>query len=96
MERYFDADDLQHQAGSFITLPETLGLDNEIIQPAGKYVSMFKKGGYHDPQSIDYFIKWIHQQGYELDGPIFDYCLIDYTFTDCEDEMIQKLQVKVR
>lgn len=93
---YFDADDLQHQAGSFITLPEPLGLDDEMSQPAGKYVSMFKKGGYHDPQSIDYFIKWIHQQGYELDGPIFDYCLIDYTFTDCEDEMIQKLQVKVR
>lgn len=82
--------------GSFISLPYSFGFENEIIQKAGKYAYMYKKGGYYDPESLKVLLKWIEDNGYEVDGDIYDYSLVDYTFTKSEEEMIQEIQIKVK
>ncbi|CAM3652155.1 MerR family transcriptional regulator [Erysipelothrix urinaevulpis] len=93
---YPDPLNIDEKAGSFIRLSDGLRMNTEQILPSGKYVCMYKKGGYHSKQALIEFLEWIKNEGYEVDGPILDFCLVDYTFTNSEDEMIQQYQVKVR
>lgn len=82
--------------GSFISLPDNFDVENHYVIPGGKYITMYKKGGYYDEESIANFLDWIKNNGYEIIGDVYEYCLIDYTFTKDEDEMIEELQVRVR
>ena len=88
---YFKVD----QVAAFISLPQSLGLEKEIILPAGKYITMYKKGSYYDEKSIKYLENWLAHEGYKQEGPFIDFSLIDYTFTNDEKQMIQELQIKV-
>ena len=81
--------------GSFISLPKSMGLDNELVQERCKYAYMYKKGGYFDPESVSLLLKWVEDNGYEAVGNIYDYSLIDYTFTKSSEEMIQEIQVRI-
>lgn len=56
---------------------------------------MYKKGGYYDEYSVSVLMRWIREQGYEPVGNMYDFCLIDYTFTNDEDEMVQQLLIKI-
>ena len=79
----------------FITLPHQMNLENEILVEGGKYAYMYKKGGYYDPESVDILLKWIDDNGYKVVGNIYDYCLVDYTFTNSNEEMIHEIQVRI-
>lgn len=81
--------------GSFISLPLSFGLENELIQERGKYAYMYKKGGYYDEESVAILLDWIKDNGYTAIGNIYDYSLIDYTFTNSDEEMIQEIQVRI-
>ncbi len=96
---YFNEDQeapLTDRVGVFIRLPEEFDVPDAQIISAGKYICMYKKGGYYDEESLNYFLSWINENGYTIEGDIYDFCRIDYTFTKNEDEMIQELQVKVK
>ncbi|HEY4537463.1 MAG TPA: MerR family transcriptional regulator [Erysipelothrix sp.] len=84
------------KVGAFISLPVSLNLKNETVLAEGKYITMYKKGSYFDEASRLYLKKWLADKGYEIDGPFIDFSLIDYTFTQNEEEMIQELQIKVK
>lgn len=88
--------DFSYHAGSFITIPEFFEISDFTLLPAGKYAFMYKKGGYYDEKSLNIFLDWLAGKGYILDGPVFDYCVVDYTFTNSEDDMIQQLVVKIK
>lgn len=90
-----EGDNYTTEIGSFITLPGSMGLENEIKVPSGKYAYMYKKGGYYDLKSIDTLLKWVEDNGYTPVGNIYDHSLIDYTFTQSNDEMIQEIQIKI-
>lgn len=87
---------LYQDVGSFISIPYSFGLENELVLPEGKYAYMYKKGGYYDKESVEILVKWIKEQGYELVGDILDYSLVDYTFTNSSEEMIQELQIQIK
>lgn len=85
-----------HHVGSFISLPSDFNIDNQLVLEGGKYISMYKKGGYYDEEGIKMLIEWINNNGYETIGDFYEFCLVDYTFTKNEDDMIEELQVRVR
>lgn len=95
MEPQNSEDSYYTNIGSFITFPHQMNLDNEILVDAGKYAYMYKKGGYYDPESVEILLKWIEDNGYEVVGNIYDYCLVDYTFTKSNKEMIHEIQVRI-
>lgn len=86
---------MKQHTGSFIMLPDYIHLDSEYTLTSGKYAYMYKKGGYYDEKSVKIFMDWLSEQGYRMSDHMFDFCIIDYTFTKDEDEMIQKLLVKI-
>ena len=81
--------------GSFIMLPEKIGVENEITQKGGKYACMYKKGGYYDPKSVEILLNWCVEQGYKPVGNIYDFSIVDYTFSKSDEEMIQEIQVRI-
>ncbi|QIK69468.1 MerR family transcriptional regulator [Erysipelothrix sp. HDW6C] len=87
--------DYYQKVGSFISLPHSMGLPNEIEQPRGKYAYMYKKGGYYDESSLNKLLKWIKDNGYTPVGNVYDFSLIDYTFTKSESDMIQEIQIRI-
>ena len=95
----FEKEGLKHdyydQIGAFISLPHQMNLEGEICVEAGKYAYMYKKGGYYDPDAVLKLMEWIKDNGYQPVGNIYDYSLIDYTFTHSNEEMIQEIQIKV-
>lgn len=90
------SDEFYDQVGSFISLPHSFGFENELELESGKYAYMYKKGGYYDPKSVKILLDWIEENGYEVDGDIYDYSLMDYTFTKSSADMIQELQIKIK
>ncbi|MGL4338684.1 MAG: MerR family transcriptional regulator [Turicibacter sp.] len=96
---YFNRDENEpicNHVGSFISLPDNFLVENHYLVSGGKYITMYKKSGYYDELGVNYFINWIKENGYEMIGDIYDYCMVDYSFTKNEDEMIMELQVRVR
>ena len=96
---YFNCDqvsEISNHVGAFISLPSEFDVPDAYVMPEGKYICMYKKGSYYDEENVRYFKRWIFENGYEIDGDIFDICRVDYTFTRDEDQMILELQVKVK
>lgn len=81
--------------GAFITLPKQMNLEGEVLMEAGKYAYMYKKGGYYDPDAVLKLMTWIEENGYTAVGNIYDYSLVDYTFTKSNEEMIQEIQIRI-
>ncbi|GAA0731143.1 MerR family transcriptional regulator [Clostridium malenominatum] len=86
----------KHNVGAFISTPENFHIKEETILPEGKYICMYKTGGYYDEESVKYLLKWISENGYEVISDIYEYCLIDYTFTKSVEEMVSELQIRVK
>lgn len=95
IENDYEKTDYYDILGAFITLPHRMNLDGEILVPAGKYAYMYKKGGYYDKESADFLLAWIEENGYKPVGNIYDYSLIDYTFTKSNEDMIQEIQIRI-
>ncbi len=91
-----NSDVFYEKVGAFISLPHSYGFENELVLEDGKYAYMYKKGGYYDPKSVEILLGWIEENGYEVDGDVYDYSLIDYTFTNSSKDMIQEIQIKVK
>ncbi len=83
-------------AGTFIGIGTHSNKVDTVELEAGKYVSMYKQGGYFDKNSIDVLVKWIEDNDYEIVGDIYDFCIVDYTFVGDISMMIQELLVKVK
>lgn len=83
-------------SGAFISVEDQFSYENEKKLPAGKYITMYKHGGYYDESNLRYFVEWIQNNGYEINGDVLDFCIVDYNFTQNEDLMIQELQVHVK
>ncbi len=81
---------------SFISLPANFNINNEKILPGGKYISMYHIGSYYNEQPLNFLIDWLKKNNYEPIGDFYDYCVIDRSFTNNEDEMIMELQVQVK
>ena len=88
-------EDIYQSIGSFVMVPESLGLKNEVVAKGGKYACMYKKGGYYDPQSAHILYDWCIENGYKPVGNMYDFCIIDYTFSKSEETMILQIQVKI-
>lgn len=85
----------RHNAGAFIRIPRDVNIENQIVLEEGRYICMYKNGGYYNEDAVQYFLKWIKDNGYTPLGHIYEYSLIDYTFTKSIDNMIAELQVRV-
>lgn len=87
--------EMYHSIGSFVMLPESLGLKNEVVAKGGKYAYMYKKGGYYDPKSAQILYDWCLENGYKPVGNMYDFCIIDFTFSKSEASMILQIQVRI-
>lgn len=73
--------DIFEGAGTFITLPYVDNMiENVMIMPAGNYICMTKYGMPYDDSHLHYLLEWMEQHNYEINGDIFDLCLLDTTF----------------
>ncbi|AAO36361.1 MerR family transcriptional regulator [Clostridium tetani] len=82
--------------GSFISIPDKYDIKEQTILKEGKYICMYKNGGYYNEGAVKYLLNWIKENGYEAISDIYEYCLIDYTFTKSVEDMISEIQVRVR
>lgn len=87
---------LSSNVGSFISIPENLHINEETIVEEGKYICMYKDGGYYNEEAVKFLLKWIEENNYEVISDIYEYSRIDYTFTKSVENMISELQVRVR
>lgn len=85
-----------YNSGAFISLPDNFNIEGQSIVEDGKYICMYKDGGYYNEEALTYLLKWIEQNGYEVDGNIYEYSLIDYTFTKSVEDMVSEIQIKVK
>lgn len=82
--------------GAFIELPDTFCIEGMSVLEAGKYICMYHKGSYCSEKSVAYFLSWLKDNHYEPIGNCYDYCIVDWCYTNDENEMILELQVKVK
>lgn len=82
--------------GSFICLPPNFNIIGEQVIPSGKYISMYHKGTYYNEQPLTCLLDWLNKNNYEPIGDFYDYCIVDRSFTNNEDEMIMELQVEIK
>lgn len=75
---------------------EAEGLENKVVFPKGKYMCMYKKGGYFDKKTLNYFINYIKEKGYIIDSDLIAIALLDHGDTGVEGDMLYELQVKVK
>ncbi|WP_315116970.1 MerR family transcriptional regulator [uncultured Clostridium sp.] len=86
----------KYNVGSFISIPDKYHIKEETILQEGKYICMYKDGGYYNEDAVKYLLNWIKENGYEVISDIYEYCMIDYTFTKSVEDMISEIQIRVR
>jgi DNA-binding transcriptional MerR regulator len=67
------------------------------VLPAGDYASVVFKGPY---SKYDYYydmmLKWIDDNGYEVSGRSLEKNIVDYDFSDSEEEYISELLIPIK
>lgn len=76
------------------SIPNLPGLQ---ILKAGQYVCMPRYGMPYDMEPLHKLVRWVHDNGYEIAGNIYDECLLDSVFydNDCELDFCN-LQIPIR
>ncbi|QEN03673.1 MerR family transcriptional regulator [Thiospirochaeta perfilievii] len=93
---YFNnGEQLPKRSGSFILLPTDFKIQGQNILPRGKYISMYHMGSYYNEKAVTFLMDWLNNNNYKAIGDFYDFCIVDRSFTDNEDEMIMELQVLV-
>lgn len=92
---YNNCDKFPDSSGSFILLPADFEIEQQSSLPGGKYISMYHKGSYYNENALKHLIEWLKSNNYTPEGDFLDYCIVDRSFTNNEDQMTMELQVKV-
>lgn len=93
---YYGEKNKHLSSGAFIELPLDFNIENETILKSGKYICMYHKGSYYCNSPLEYFLKTVSNNGYEIDSDVYDYCIVDRCFTGDENAMILEFQAKVK
>lgn len=90
-------ENLENNFGVFCKIDNnTDDIENKINFPTGKYMCMYKKGGYFDKEILNYFINYIHKMKYKIDSDLIAIALLDHGDTGNDEEMLYELQVKIK
>ena len=81
---------------------EIVPIDSEVykqlkIFPENDYVCMAFLGPYRDMvKHYQLLIRWIEENGYQIAGDSIEKNIVDYDFSDSEDEYISEIQIPVK
>lgn len=81
---------------------EIVPLDSEVynqlkVFPENDYVCMTFLGPYKDMvKHYQLLIRWIDENGYQIVGDSIEKNIVDYDFSDSEDEYISEIQIPVQ
>lgn len=90
--------DMMEGAGVYVLLPyPEPDMDNIKTMPAGDYLCMYKYGMPYDLEHLRYMLDIVKQNGYQIQGDIFDVCLLDTTFyKDMNDKDFCVVQIPIK
>ncbi|NTW72015.1 MAG: MerR family transcriptional regulator [Eubacteriaceae bacterium] len=92
-----EKDNIFEGAGSYVTLPASASLtENVITLPAGQYVCMYKYGMPYESDFLFHLMDWIKSNNYRITGDIIDACLLDTTFYEEKNSVdFAQLQIPI-
>ena len=66
-------------------------------RPGGTYAVLYHQGSYQSEYgAIRRLRDWVRDQGYEIDGDLYEEDLVNYTTSEDPDSYLLKLSVKIR
>ena len=80
---------------------EIVPIDSELYKqlkvfPENEYVCMAFLGPYRDMgQHYQLLLRWIEENGYQIAGDSIEKNIVDYDFSDSEDEYISEIQIPI-
>lgn len=80
---------------------EIVPIDPELCKqlkviPENEYVCISFLGPYRDMvKHYQILIKWIEENGYEISGDSIEKNIVDYDFSDSENEYISEIQIPI-
>jgi len=80
---------------------EIVPIDSELskqlkVFPENEYVCMAFLGPYRDMgKHYQLLIRWIEENGYQIAGDSIEKNIVDYDFSDSEDEYISEIQIPI-
>lgn len=89
--------DLQNGRFGYVDRLFAISTDkNSVIREGGTYASLYHKGNYESIPSIyPYLISEIKRLGYSIVGDAYEEYLISEIATNCTDDFITKIVVKI-
>ena len=67
------------------------------IIPENEYACVVFRGPYKDIENhYNLLIQWIHENGYEILGDSIEKNIVDYDFSDSENEYVSEIQIPIR
>lgn len=89
--------ELENNFGVFCKIDNGVeNIEKKIVFPKGKYMCMYKSGGYFDKKTLNFFLNYIKEKGYKIDSDLIAIALLDYGDTRNEEKMLYELQVKIK